>query len=528
MSLEQLAEKLDVSRQVATEWEGYPMKMKISEGRTIRTAGISLPIGRLAIFASGCGAGSVSSAANSEQAESADAESVSESVSADAGSDGETDAVDTVSESTEAASTEKESDHDGFTVLFTQKTSIEQTVLYDQDNIRITADDLKYENNQAELDLTLENNTEQDLSFVTGSIGYGRNSINGYMTDGIWLNEDVSAGMKSAETIYLDTDMLELLGVTDIADITLDFQISDADYNTVAETGPLQIRTNLADTWDYSKDTYADQMTAGSFPGGLSLTLEDYQAAELYSQNDVKILSSALVTVAGEKTLLLEMENDSSSDAEIVVSNIAMNSLTVCDTTWDSYFIRPGCRGLIDLNFETLLYDTNSDALGLDVITSLSFTAALQDGNGNDLAAPADVSIQLSDSEGTYDSSGEEIYSQNGIRIVSKGVTKGAQSYDEDLHLLFLVENSSCGDLFLQVDGSSVSVNNAMIDSFGSVETISAGANGSMDIDLMSDSLAKNGITGPDDIRQVSMKLTIYDENYNTIDEPTLTVSYEK
>lgn len=496
------------------------MKGKSNLERILCRAGAGLLIGSMFFGMTACGTAKADSDSQAEQAAS------SASSGREFEKEANEDSEETVFSSSDRKSGDDDAGLDGFHILFPQKATIEQTVLYDQDNIRITAEDLRYENNQAELDLTLENNTDKDLFFVTGSMGYARNSVNGYMTDAIYLNEDVSAGMKSQETIYLDTDMLEVLGITDIADITIDFEISDTDYNTVAETGPLQIRTSLADSWDYGTDVYAEQMSGGSLPGGLPLTLEDYQTADLYNQNDVKIISYALVSMDDEKGLLLEVQNDSGTDAEIAVSNVAMNGLVVCGTTWDTYFIRSGCRGLIDLDFEDLTYDTDSETMGLDEVTSLSFTAGLQDGNGNDLAAPTDVSVQLSEEEGSYDSSGEEIYNQNGVRIISKGVTEGKQSYDDDLHLLFLVENSSDSELFLQADGDSVSVNNTMIDSFGAMETISAGAGGTLDINLMSDSLEKNGISGAEDVQQASVKLTIYDENYNTIDEPTLTVSY--
>ena len=64
---------------------------------------------------------------------------------------------------------------------FKHEATIAETVLLDKDGIRITATDLVYGSYAAELHLTFENNTGKDLTFVSNSIGYSCNSVNGYM-----------------------------------------------------------------------------------------------------------------------------------------------------------------------------------------------------------------------------------------------------------------------------------------------------------------------------------------------------------
>ncbi len=49
-------------------------------------------------------------------------------------------------------------------------------------------------NKYIRLNLTIENNSDKDLSFTSGSMGYGCNAINGYMIQGGYMNADVSAG----------------------------------------------------------------------------------------------------------------------------------------------------------------------------------------------------------------------------------------------------------------------------------------------------------------------------------------------
>ncbi len=169
--------------------------------------------------------------------------------------------------------------------------------------------------------------------------------------DGIYLNETVSAGLTSKPVIRLDSDNLMLAGINDIVDITLDFQIEDKDYNTVALTGPLVIKTNLAGSWDYEKDTYAAWLQKGRAPGGLPIKLEQFKEEELFSQNDVHISSAALFSNGDEKALRLEVENTSDTDICLSVNDIAINELTIAGGGWTRSYINKGHRGFIDLTF---------------------------------------------------------------------------------------------------------------------------------------------------------------------------------
>lgn len=413
-------------------------------------------------------------------------------------------------------------------LMFPKKATIEPTTLYDANNVKITADQLKYQNDQAMLDLTIENHSDKELSFVAGSIGYSRNSVNGYMMDGIYLNETVNAGFTSKETIRLNSDYLAWTGISDIADITLDFEIKDTDYNTVAETGPLVVKTNLADSWDYGTDAYAALMKRGQPIRKSSIKIEQYKEESLFDQAGVKILSSALLSYGDEKLERLEVENTSDANIALSIDDIAVNGLTVTSGTWTYVFINGHHKGFIDLEFSTLLSSFNSDALGIDDINAISFTAQVRDWNDNTLSEPAEVSMNLGNGEASaYDDSGQEVYNQNGIQIISKGVTNGTHSYDEDLHLLFIIRNTTSAEIVVVVDSDSVSVNDTMIDSMGDYLVVPAGATTTADVSLDNDSLARSQISKPEDIKKASLKFKMRDENYNTIDEPAFNLTFD-
>lgn len=106
---------------------------------------------------------------------------------------------------------------------FDPTATMEETVLVDESNVKITATALKYTAYDVKLSLTIENNSDQDLSFYAGTLGYSCNSINGWMVDDGYLNADVPAGKKANESVEFDIDELVLLGITDIADLELGF-----------------------------------------------------------------------------------------------------------------------------------------------------------------------------------------------------------------------------------------------------------------------------------------------------------------
>ena len=79
---------------------------------------------------------------------------------------------------------------------FTGRATIDSTVLVDEKDVKITASNLAYKSYQTTIDLLIENNTSQDLSFTSGTMAFCCNTVNGYAISSMYVNEDVTAGMK--------------------------------------------------------------------------------------------------------------------------------------------------------------------------------------------------------------------------------------------------------------------------------------------------------------------------------------------
>ena len=177
---------------------------------------------------------------------------------------------------------------------FIQTASIAETVMVDENGVRITATGLNYTNYSVELALTIENNSGKDLSFISGSLGYSCNSINGYMVSEGYLNCDVADGKKANETISFSYSGLMLYGIDEIADIEIGFDVSDEDYNHTY-SGPRQVRTSAFDGYDYSEDRYQNTITDLATMNAYAYDITHFSQENLYNVNDITLLSSGVM-----------------------------------------------------------------------------------------------------------------------------------------------------------------------------------------------------------------------------------------
>lgn len=164
-------------------------------------------------------------------------------------------------EASEKAGTDEALQTTGDAVLpiFQKTATVTETVLVDECDVRITATELSYSDYSAELALTIENNSEKDLSFTSNTVGYGCNSVNGYMVKDGYLNCDVAAGKKANDTISISYDTLMLYGIFEIADMEIGFNISDSDYNHIY-SGVGQVRTSASDGYAYDLPSYRESI----------------------------------------------------------------------------------------------------------------------------------------------------------------------------------------------------------------------------------------------------------------------------
>lgn len=409
---------------------------------------------------------------------------------------------------------------------FEPTATVGEMVLVDEGDVKITATGIKYTAYQVKVSLTIENNTEQNLSFYAGTLGYNCNSVNGYMVEDGYLNATVAAGKKTNETVSFDVDELMLLGITDIADIELGFSIRDDHYNDYLVTGPRQLKTSLADRYDYASDTYRRAITNGGLAGLIGFTVVCDSEEAAFDQRGVRVMSQTLVeNSSGEPVLLIETENTSNDMVYVSVGNIALNGLGLKSGTWSTDWVGAGKRRVLSLPLSRMMEESYRDAFGLNEISSVSYSFEIKDMDRDTLVVPPTMTFAVLGRNASYDSSGEELYKGNGVRIVFKGLAPDSFEYSDDIHVLLLVENGSSGSLTFDVDYDSVSVNGYMTRFLNYSKKLSPDGAAVLDVELQGYSLEENGITGLEDITEVELTVEIRNDSYRTVAKPVVRVT---
>ncbi len=413
---------------------------------------------------------------------------------------------------------------------FSTRGVITQTVIYDKNDVKITATGITYNNYEAELELNFENNTATDLEFRSGTMAYSCNSVNGYMVDIGYLNCDVAAGKKANDTINFSYSSLRLYGINEIADIEIGFDIDAADLfdDSFEEifTGPCALKTSLSDSYDYSKNTFRTAMRSPSVQGEFGLSVEFFSDQKIYDSNGISVISEILATNKnGDPSLLLEVENVSPETVKIRTENIIVNGLTLCGEGYSYDTVNAGKKSIVMLNFYDMLDAQYWGACGLNLINSVEAKFSVFDNSGQKEIHSEKLKIKTSNFETTFNPDGTEIYNKNSVRIISKGFFGGEYDSDEDLYLILIAVNSSGKALSVTDEYDSLSVNGYMSDYSFYEDTIAPGNATALKIRLDGDSLKDSKIESVDDIQNVELTIKVRDEDYNELDKSVITIN---
>lgn len=410
---------------------------------------------------------------------------------------------------------------------FNQNATIEETILVDEYDVKITATELTYDDYSAELALVIENNSDRNLSFIANSIGYSCNSVNGYMLPDGYLNCDVAAGKKATDTISIAYDSLMAYGISEIADLEIGFDISDDDYNHTY-TGPCAILTSAADSYDYSRTYYRNTIASEASQTGNDYSVSYFSTDAVYEENGLAIVSQTMINnKGGESILLLEIENTTGETVNVSTADIDLNGLRIYDSTWSSDTINPGKTAIVNIDLSSVLEPEYWTIYGITDADNVALKIFFTNEDDEEVSEPAYLSIDISGTEATFSMEGTEIYNDNGLRLISKGIYADSSRYSDNLHLLLIAENTSGQTLALHNVYDSLSLNDYMASYSYYTTTIENDVCVMIDILLWGDDLEDIGISGPSDIQSVELSLTIRDEDYTEIDEANIAFTIE-
>lgn len=188
----------------------------------------------------------------------------------------------------------------------TQDVTLAETVLFDQDDIRITATGLSTDSLFGpELNLLVENDSAQNIVVQPNYC-----MVNGYMMDGL-LSADVAAGKKANDTLDFLSNALARCGIETITDIELDLVVSDGDsWQTLYETGPVILQTSAAGQYT---QTYDDS------------------GEEIYNQKGIRVVAKSVNDDLFGMGIKFYLENNTDKTVIVNADNVSVNGYMMTD-----------------------------------------------------------------------------------------------------------------------------------------------------------------------------------------------------
>jgi hypothetical protein len=410
-------------------------------------------------------------------------------------------------------------------VVFDTSATIENTILYNENGLVITATGLTYNYYYAEIKLQFENNTDYDYQFISSSNGYHCNSVNGIMTPGEgYVNCTVKSGSTAYDTARFQFSSLKRLGITCLADIELAFDITNNSEQIYSQ--PIAINTSLSNMYDYSKNHYQQFVEDGTLEGMLGVELLFYETEERYSQDGIKVISNALLeNEDGDVILLVEAENTSNKPVNIFVKDISVDNFLIYSYNCDDTTIAPGKRCVLDVNISKLIKEPYWDLYGITGFESLKYCVKLKDMQYMEITDPKTVTIQPHIGV-TVEKSFQELYIENGIQILLGGIVDEDNEYTDDLNAVIIINNQTEKDLKVEIVDEAVLVNGILVEIPYTHKSIPAGQQVPFIFELRDEDMEELGTTDPNAIDSLEFVLKIKDTKYNEVAEPTIVMDF--
>lgn len=337
-----------------------------------------------------------------------------------------------------------------------------------------------------------------------------------------YFNSEIAPGKKANETVTFSYDYLQLFGINEIADIVLGIRVTDEDYNETIYPD-CQVKTSIADSYTYDNTSYQKAISSTAVQKALGLTSTYFTTDVLYDADDIQIVSGTLMLNKNdEQMLLLEAVNSGTEMKNMVVAGLSVNGLTVYDGNWSSTTISSGKCGVISVNLNDVFNEQYWEVYGLTDISSIDVKVGIQD--GWDLKDENTVHLTIGE-DAPLNLDGTELFNQDNIRIISKGILGHEDEYDSNLYLALLIENGTDEVFDVSVQNDSLSVNDIMISEFSSDTNILPHAYGVLIVELYGSDLEDSDITEVDQIQKVECVIE-FGEGYDVAVEAPIVAEF--
>ena len=200
---------------------------------------------------------------------------------------------------------ENKEDNDAANENAGSEVTIEEQVLFDANDIKITAKGIEDGLFGTELKLLIENNSDKSITVQA------RNSnVNGFMVDTM-MSAEVASGKKINDELTFETSGLKDCGIESIATMEFYFHIFDSEsWDEIVDTDVIKVETSLA-------ATHVQEV--------------DDSGTVLVDNNGVKIVGKGLSTDDSfwGPGVILYIENNTEQNVTIQVRDVSVNGFMV-------------------------------------------------------------------------------------------------------------------------------------------------------------------------------------------------------
>lgn len=192
-----------------------------------------------------------------------------------------------------------------------KEVTIQETVLFEEGGIKVTATGLNKGLSGMELKVLVENNSEKNIVFSADEF-----VINGVTLSGFGYVE-AAAGKKANDTLTFYTAQLETAGIEIIASIRgADARIVDTDSYETLYAAPFSLTTSAAD--------HVQQI--------------DDSGDVIFQKDGVTVISRLLEDELYGKSVCLLVKNDTGKDMIVRADNVSVNGYTIDGWLYDTVY----------------------------------------------------------------------------------------------------------------------------------------------------------------------------------------------